>query len=309
MTEETTVIEQSQPVVEDAAALESQNVEDNNSALAKLDAEIAGKPLPEEEKTEDAPEAEAEGEETEEAEETTEEIEQPQKKVRKPGEVTRLREKAATAAAEKEAATARATKAERDLIELQQLVQDKFLTAPKKEDDFQPLDPEADAKYKAEIAKLNVTIENQPVMMAIKQEDMMMGMKDPQWNTKKDFVIAEEAHRLRLKKQATNDKEALAKAGLSVGKEIYDFVKSGGSVADYINPLAAKVMANLNSATSGKQKASASAIDMAELDNLRQSAGAPTNKVASVKMAPEDMLAKIDAEIAASSKKQSASVW
>lgn len=312
MTEEIKATEQQ------AATEEKQQVATNDEALAALDEAIAGKKDAEEEKvTAEAEDNDAEIRKalTEKADDVEEdegddeqyEAEQPKKKGRKPGEVTRLREKLARKTVEEEIA-------QNKIKELESLVHES-LTPKKKaeqeeEEAFDPLDPEAYARQQKELDKIKQGNESDKFLNYLETQDAIMAVKDKDWDAKKDVVINSRALDIIAENKALgvniSDADAMKQASERVGQDLYALYQNKKKPADYFNFHAEIAAKRYATAPAAKQKTSGKGIDMAELDNLRKSAGAPTNKVAAVKVAPEDMLAKIDAEIASDAKRHAA---
>jgi hypothetical protein len=286
---------------------EAQN-QTNDDGLAALDAEIEAA-----DKGEEAPKADSE-EETETEEESEEEVEEKaeeEKAEEKPKGKQSANERIQEVIGQRNSESERADKAERALEEMRALMKE-TLTKPKEEeiaeekDDFDPIDEEAYKRTNAKIAELQQQREADNFLAAVGKADEVYSAKDKNWETKKDAVIAHEAYNLVVTGEAANEEEAMTKAKEVLATQMYKVYKNGKDIGELINNKAKIIVKNIDKKAETKTKSGGKNIDMVELEKLRDSAGAPNNKVASGK-GSANLMAEIDAEIAAEDKQRAVS--
>lgn len=305
MTEETQTAEQPNNKAEEAAI-----VQDNEAFLADLRSEINGdkpklalKEKPEEKTEEEEVEEEIEAtlEEPEEAEEVEEEEdaeEEPQGK-KKPGEVKRLRDKLDAEKADKAALSRR-------VQELEALIYEKLTPQLKEEEDnFEPIDPEAQARVDKKLTALEQKQEFQNFQRNVASEDAIQAIKDTDWETKKAIVVESAILDIQNRGLAVNRDEAAKIAAGEIAQDMFRLHQQGKSVSEYFNRRATFAVQKLPL----KQVPSGKRVDMVKLDKLRKEAGAPTNKVASSEASGDDLIALLRSEIDSDKKKSSNSYF
>ena len=293
---------------------EKQEVADNDAMLAELAAEIeadkAGKPVLQMKKEEVKEEEEEAGDKGEEAEEEgEEEVEEKEEKPKpkKGSAADRIQQINKQKKALEE--TVAAERAERERIareneELRTLVRERL--APKKEEApaIEPLDPEAYAEQQKALKALEAKVDSDRFMDRVASEDAAWAAKDKNWKLKKDAVVASDALDFIARGRARNEQEAFRMAAEAMAADMYQIYKGNGSIGEYIDRRAKTVS---DKWAKPQKKPSKSGVDMVELDNLRKSAGAPTNKVASNKAATGSLEDEIRREIEEERRKSSTS--
>ena len=280
-------------------AAEEQATASNEEMLASLDAEIEGK-------VEAPVEKEAS---TESNKEVDEEVEEQKPTGRK---TAKDRIKELTDANKAEKAATEAIRAELD--DLKKVVREQFAKPEEEEEEeFIPVDKEAYDKTQEKIGKLEQKLEVDKFLNVVKEADVALSGGTPesraQWEEAKNHVLASVAYEHMINGDASSEVEALKQAESTLATQMYEVHKKGKSVTEFMEKKALAVVGRAKKAVS-EQKASTKGVDMLKLNELRDSAGAPTNKVAASNTESGSVLDSIDAEIAAERKaEQSSGAW
>lgn len=216
----------------------------------------------------------------------------------------------------KKAAEDRAAKLEAELEEYKAVLREKLDAKQKEaepEDEFDPLDPEADAKYKKEIEDLRQEIKGTSFVNAIKAENAAYGAANPQeWKDKQDAVLADIAishlNDAADMGESLTEKQAFKKAQEELATKMYTLYEKGKSMGAYIDARA-KSVAKKYAQPKKKEATRQKGVDVVELDNLRNSAGASTNKTIGARTKGGDSLDALYAEATAEWQKESFSQW
>ena len=195
------------------------------------------------------------------------------------GRFDEVNEKAKALEAGNAAIAAEKLRIEKENEEMKAFIRDKLTKKEEVEEEIEPLDKEADAAYKKEFAALRQEFEAKSFMQAVASEDAAWGARDTAWAAKKEAVIANEAYDLMIKGHAATDHEAIAMANKAIGDDLYRVYKSNGSMGEYLNRRAEAVAKRWPAKEKQIKTVAKTGVDMAELDKLRKSAGASTNKV------------------------------
>lgn len=303
-------------VVEQTQAAVEAEVSSNDDMLAALDAEIDGgaEATPVEPETPTIVD-ESTGEEL--TDDTVPEIEAPaEEQEAKPAgkRSAQSRIKALTDAGHAKddatrAAEDRASALEKELDDLKKTVREQFTEPKKDEAEFVPVDKEAYDKSQGDIKKLEQKIEVNEFMAAVAKADEQLSAADPEkWEEAKNTVLASTAYDILISGKATDQADALNKAEVSIAKQMYEIHGKGKSISEFMKNKAAGVVGRPR-AKAKETTTSKPAIDMLKLNELRDSAGAPNNKIAASHTESGTELAKIDAEIAAEMKQEASNIW
>lgn len=168
----------------------------------------------------------------------------------------------------------------------------KGLEQPKKEEEeeFEPLDAEADKKYRKEIDALKEQMradkaEAQSREFSAKAKTVMAGI--PQENC--EALIATHAATF-LQRDGVTREQAIVLGAKQIVEDMYMVHERGGDIADYINQ-----RMKLFGIGGKKEQTKKASINMKEVGALRERAGAPTNKSVSGNVAATTM-ATIEAQ-------------
>lgn len=267
-----------------------------DSIMAEARSEVAiengEEPKEPEKKDEPAKQAEDNSDESEESQEDTAEEkatkegseDKPKKKGKKTaGEhISELKEEKKQTQAKHDAERASDRKR---MAELEKLVEQSL--KPKKEaeeeEEFVPLDPEAHERYQKELKEMKTGNVTTDFVNAVKLENAIQTATDAQWGIKNDAVVHSEALDMIVKGKAETEDEALQMAYDNIAADMFDLHKKGKSIPDYINRRAQTVAARYPKGDKKETDPSDKEVDMVKLNKLRETAGKPTNKIATQK--------------------------
>jgi len=274
-----------------------------DSILAEIHAEVADKPAPEakQDEVKAAPEENQDEVVTEDvaAEDETaqddvvseDEDEQPKKKSRRSAREWAEHEKQLRHESEARWKAESELK-EKRIAELEALLKGKITEEKPKEaeDDFEPLDPEAARKYEQKLEELEKKLEQKLSKVEEKTEaekfvsalDLVEShgkKEDAAFDDRVQAMIRAEAEELYWGGQAKDAESAYQKGMQSYINKLQSVYKAHGN-----NPQAIYqyIMSRSEGLVQAKAKPAAKkpSVDIKEIENLRKSAGAPTNKVA-----------------------------
>ena len=286
--------EENQEVIEDVIA------DDMDTLAAEVAAEYAGTPTDEEEEeVEEVAEVEAEVEEVIEA--VTQEEDTRSKSIPR-DRFDKVNDGKKAAEAELEAMRA-------ELAEYKSVLREKLDAKEEVVDDYDPLDPEADAKHTKEMDELRQEINEKNFIAAVNSENTAFGTANPQeWKDKQDSVLADIAigHLNDAADMGDNltEKQAFDMAQAELAQKMYKLYESGKSMGAYIDTRA-KSVAKKYAKPKEKEATRQKGVDVVELENLRNSAGASTNKTIGSRIKGGDSMKALMAEASAEVRKES----
>ena len=211
------------------------------------------------------------------------------------------RERFDSANAKAKAAEDRAEQLERDVAALRELVKKDLAPKAPKEEAPEFLDPEAQAYTDKKLEAMEQKIVAQGFKQAI-----TLGFENQDFKTGADKVIADDAFNIIKEARAVGDHitkdEAIEMAEKQFISTMYNLHQRNKNMASYVFSRAKDVDALLKQGTQGNEEkpaAKKSTVNMKELQELRDSAGAPTNKSVSSEVVANDfdsMMAKVRKE-------------
>lgn len=162
----------------------------------------------------------------------------------------------------------------------------------KEEDEDEPLDP-------VHYAKLEGKLEQYQFQSAITSADFAASQKIEGWNDIKEQVLASHAQDIFYDQTALGNnitpEEAMQYAAAKVTHDLGLIHKKGGDIARYFLTRHAAVKDRFEQKKPAKQEEK-KGVDLKKLDELRKSAGAPTNKSALSEVDPQDGITALRAE-------------
>lgn len=281
------------------------NVQESIDIEARIDAEIEAEMGKADKAEEAAEEAAEEVESTEESEQEEQEAEEEetheeQPKKRRKGEAQRLREKNKRLDDDLKQRDARLAALETQNAQLLEALKKSLVKEekPKDEESFEPIDEEAFKRTKGEIDEVKLSLAQQ--RFADKFENFVEKQKasNPQWESEtRDALLIHKAHDLYRRGLATDEHDAVEKASAEMAHDLAVYYQKGKSFAEYFSSYSDEIERVNAKNKRPKQNAKGSNVDMVQLEKLRKSAGAPTNKVAPVNVTSRDALKQIDADL------------
>lgn len=211
-----------------------------------------------------------------------EEVKEPKKLSRGEQRVKDSVDRANKATAERDVALQREADLRAELDKANALIADK-LTEKEPDKEFQPIDQEAHDKHQAGLDEIRgeIKADKEQAQLdsfssAVKKVATEGAEKYDNWDVVQEAILNEATLGVLASGKASTEPEAKQMAMDEISADMYRLHQQGKPIGEYLDGKARHIIEKYPA----KKKASSKAIDMVELNNLRDSAGAATNKTA-----------------------------